>query len=239
MAQNSKMIFIVGIPRSGTTWLWGLFESHPNVVPLLKSDFGNYLSQDSAGNYLHTETNCFATYSRKIIERIIKEKQEDNPGKFILEKTPLHLLHLDKLSRIYPDASIIYVQRNPIATINSMLKTDFYNFADNLDDAINKYKTYYSYYNVYKKLKNIMTVRYEDLQADTRGTMLDLYSKVGLSTILIDEIIEKNHNRKITLNNFRRGQVDSYKKELSKKEQQLIKDKLFYIMKKWRYYVYN
>ena len=34
----SDPIFIVGVPRSGTTWLWSLFEALPNVKVLRKDN---------------------------------------------------------------------------------------------------------------------------------------------------------------------------------------------------------
>ena len=53
--KRTPLIFIIGAPRSGTTWLWGLLTSHPDVVPLVREDFNPSVSSVINGKRITSE----------------------------------------------------------------------------------------------------------------------------------------------------------------------------------------
>ena len=55
-------IFIVGVPRSGTTWVWGLLTSHNDVLSLEKDDFDSNERSIVNNKRVTSETGAFIRY---------------------------------------------------------------------------------------------------------------------------------------------------------------------------------
>ena len=129
--QEPKLVFIVGCPRSGTSWTWGLLSSLNNVEPLLMSDFptmenAHVSTMKTKEGFTTTETTVF--YSNLTDDEIrhdILIKAKKNPGKSLLEKTPANTLKLERITALFPEAYITHVIRDPRATINSILQSTF------------------------------------------------------------------------------------------------------------------
>jgi hypothetical protein len=118
--MDKKEIFIIGAPRSGTTWLLRLLASHSNVVMAntialhLKEGIGSPHSEEShyfnfrIENELKFDTEeDFINQTRKRYYSILSD------DKFcFLDKTPDHVFHLDKIKKCFPNAYIIHIIRD-------------------------------------------------------------------------------------------------------------------------------
>ena len=137
--EGSDVAFIVGSPRSGTTWLQQLIASHPRVKTgpesyifdryigsQLKSwqreteaakerGFGvgmvHYLSQDEFKAYL-------TDYLLALFGAMTKDL---GPGEVFVEKTPEHALFLPEILTLLPKSKIIHIVRDPREVVASIM----------------------------------------------------------------------------------------------------------------------
>lgn len=223
-----KLLFIVGVPRSGTTWLWGLLTSHSQVISLTTEDFEQNKPSVINGKRITSETGAFVNYTDQNILEVINKKIKDFPEKLIIEKTPGHILYIHKILSLFPSAKILFIKRDPRAVISSMLNTTFYNFAENIDHAIEKFKEYSLSVLPFLKHPQIIITTYEKLHRNTSNELYRIFNSLGIETKNIDSIINENKNKsKVSQKDvFRKGKIDSYKKELVTNEIALIEKKL-------------
>ncbi len=150
-SDSMRPIFIVGMPRSGTTLVRAMLSSHPRITI---SPETHYLSIWMK-RFAHLDVGCpqdFETFWRRLVqteefphldidpdktrERILgygpvthrtvfTGLMEEFAGKMNKprwgEKTPGHYLHIDTLLEWFPEARIVYVLRDPRAVVSSML----------------------------------------------------------------------------------------------------------------------
>lgn len=144
-------LFIVGVPRSGTTLMRSLMQVFdrvylpPDEFQLLPFILSSNLSTERLDTVLRTSN--FADHMRRrnlwpddaCLEEIVKKA--DGPSVFqslVLgiarkdkklnptywgDKTPENLFHLDAIFATWPDARIIHVIRDPRSTVFSMKKS--------------------------------------------------------------------------------------------------------------------
>jgi hypothetical protein len=136
LRDGSQMIFLVGCPRSGTTWLQRLLSSHcairtgqeSNLVldyigPQLQAfhegiegprgglGMGCYFKRDEFLMQLRVYLNL-------LLEPLLSPLE---PGELFLEKTPGHALNLRSISTLLPAARVIHIIRDPRDTVASLL----------------------------------------------------------------------------------------------------------------------
>lgn len=235
--EMKSPVFIVGAPRSGTTWLWGLLTSHPDIIPLVREDFD--ISQPSVidNRRITSETGAFVNYKDKHIIDVIKKKYFDNPEKIIIEKTPSHIFYVDRIFSMFPKSKILYIMRDPRAVISSMLLSNFFHFADSIDDAVKKYRDCVSAITPYLNSSKLHKIRYEDLIIDTENTLSEVFDFIHLPKENIQTIIQENTNvSKVKLDGvFRKGVIDSYKKDLKMQNIRKIEKELGDVLTNYGY----
>jgi tetratricopeptide (TPR) repeat protein len=127
-------VFIVGVPRSGTTLLAELLARHPNICNRGElgwlSTIARQLTQNDAKEPSAFE-QAAATYAAQL-------RQDDSDAHWFVDKQPLNLLHVDLIMTLWPNARIIHCQRSPRDTALSLWSQSFhdsthdyaYDFAD-------------------------------------------------------------------------------------------------------------
>jgi hypothetical protein len=138
-------VFIVGPARSGTSWLQTMLAEHPEIasppetelfssyiVPMERTwerdrrrvrralhDRDRQLAYGLATALTDAEFNAMARdLYATVRDRVISAK----PGATrLLEKTPDHVLFLDTIMRVVPDARFVFLVRNPRDTVRSLL----------------------------------------------------------------------------------------------------------------------
>lgn len=138
-------IFIVGLPRSGTTLLRSLVTAHPRIAIAPETHFLNRFCTGSTSSSFedfwrrYSETERFtdlgldaSAMRQRIIEsgdcshrnifrtllmEFAREKGKDRWG----EKTPSHYVHLEELLQWFGQARVLWVVRDPRAVCNSLL----------------------------------------------------------------------------------------------------------------------
>ena len=126
---NLQPVFLVGTPKSGTSFLYSLFDSHPNVVSLLET----FAYSDSKRRLLdrYQEMRPFSSnkrntdsredessFPRWLLSRIIQAKVDDGPAPLeqkthLVEKSPNHYDHASEVFADFPNAKVIHLLRDP------------------------------------------------------------------------------------------------------------------------------
>lgn len=116
-----KPIFILGAPRSGTTWLGRVLELHPDISYWEEINniwmWGNSRRPDDV--LTATDVN---PRIRSYIEQKFTQRLRKYGGERICDKTPRNCLRIPFIYEIFPDAKVIMLIRDPRAVINSTSK---------------------------------------------------------------------------------------------------------------------
>lgn len=143
-----RYLFVVGCPRSGTTWVAWLLAQHPaTVVSLhtgffqalarhldwfdLPKDFGNRIvatpgGEAAGGERVVTLADVLAPEELHAACRPLAEclfgavARVDPAASWVVEKTPENLLHADLIRAVLPEARFLHVVRDPRAVFSSM-----------------------------------------------------------------------------------------------------------------------
>lgn len=134
MKNDFKIIWLNGMPRSGTSWLGQIFDSHPNtryrLSPLFSYTFKNYVGENSKKEkweeffekvYNITGDQFLEQLERKKIGQYPVFNKKSIKSKFlVLKHTRYHNL-TESLLHNNPDVKVIHIVRNPCAAINSWI----------------------------------------------------------------------------------------------------------------------
>jgi hypothetical protein len=130
-----KIIWLAGMPRSGTNWLSQIFDSHENVnfklSPLFSYAFKNAVDENSSKKEwlkffddVYHSNDAFLIQTQKRAEGIfptfnVKNAKQDY---LVIKETRNHHL-ISILLKSFPDIKVIYLVRNPCGAINSWLSS--------------------------------------------------------------------------------------------------------------------
>lgn len=155
---NSKLVFLVGCPRSGTTWLMWLLAQHPSAVVCYHAAFFHALkplrdwwqNEIKYGKSVYTKNNEtqngdllskialssllkqdeFYKYSRALATTVFNKMAEcGTDTQVIVEKTPENLKFYDLILKIFPEAYFLHIIRDPRSVFVSNCKA-VYSWAD-------------------------------------------------------------------------------------------------------------
>ena len=129
--RGANIIVIGGAPRSGTTLLQNILDSHPDItggpeflhlpdIAALRKKLHTSISKEWIDIFCsHEDVN---NHIGKLIEECLLPLLNKHGGKFLSEKTPENILVFSELMELLPDAHFIQVIRDPRAIIASMLE---------------------------------------------------------------------------------------------------------------------
>jgi hypothetical protein len=129
--RAKRLVFVGGAPRSGTTLVQNMLDSHPNIfggpellhipdVVDLRTKFKNSIEREWIDSYLSKEVLDERIAS--FIENILLPVADKHGAEFISEKTPQNVLAFSDLLELFPAAHFIQVIRDPRAIVCSMLQ---------------------------------------------------------------------------------------------------------------------
>ena len=171
---DKKIIFICGMPRSGTTLLEQIISSHREV---LATGENNPLSFFIKNNYL----NKFKLDGKKLYKDIFSKENKLqkyyldilNQNKFFsniyTDKSIQNFLWIGFIKIFFPNSKIILTERNPqdisLSIFKINFKNGFMNFAYSQNEIVEFYNNYFDLINFWKNLfkDEIYNVSYEKL----------------------------------------------------------------------------
>ena len=175
-------IFILGMPRSGTTLLEQVLSSHSKIHGAGEL---NYLPKIIDNASLDNIKN-FDSFIKTLRSEYYSKVKQLSDKKFIIDKLPMNFRWIGFIVKAFPEAKIIHIQRNPMAVCWSNYKI---NFPDSgMDYSLSQKDTaeYYILYNDLmkfwsKKIKEkIININYENFVNDFVNQTNILVEKLGI-----------------------------------------------------------
>ena len=188
-------IFIVGLPRAGSTLIEQILASHSQVegtmelpdILMMAAGFAGIKRPGEAPRYpavladLGSE-ECLAL-GRRFIEQTRIQRKTAKP--FFIDKMPNNFLHIGLILLILPNAKIIDARRHPMACCFSGFKQEFaqgQNYTYGLADIGRYYRDYVDLMAHFDRVMpgRIHRVFYESMIADTEGEVRRLLDYCNL-----------------------------------------------------------
>jgi Flp pilus assembly protein TadD len=186
---STRPIFILGLPRSGTTLVDRILSSHSQVESLGEiSDFANALMRaaPAAKNKFElirqAASSDWAALGKSYCETTAAVAQG---APRTIDKTPINFLYLGLIARALPNATIIHVRRGAMDVCYAMYKTLFrmaYPFSYEQSDLARYYLAYRALMAHWRRVLpgRSIEIGYEDLVADQEAVTRRLLAACGL-----------------------------------------------------------
>jgi hypothetical protein len=283
-------MFVLGLPRTGTTVLYGMLASNPAMrspaswevarpfppptgvpdaarIAAMDKDFAGFLKVAPGLDAIHPlgsmlpqeclalQAPQFASYefpttfpvpsywawlreqdmrpAYEFERSFLQHLQSEHAGERWILKTPGHLMWLDTLLQVFPDALLVHTHRNPTAVLASVSSL-MHGFRGAMSDAVDKHAVGREQLEAWTwGLRRTMEVRdrlgpdrvvdvqYDDTVRDPVGTVRRVYEHFGLErtpavddgvrTYLADNPRDKHGTHRYTLEEFGldRAEVDA------------------------------
>ena len=190
LTVDQDPIFILGMPRSGSTLVDQIISSHskvdgtqelPNIIKIASELNSN--NQNTYPEILKEldESKLSEMGNNYLSETIWARKN----APFFIDKMPNNFIHIGLIKTILPNAKIIDTRRDPMDTCFSCYKQFFARgqlFTYSLEDLGNYYTDYIKamnhWHNVYGK--DIFTVHYDNVINKTEETIRELIDYCNL-----------------------------------------------------------
>ena len=189
-------IFIVGLPRSGSTLIEQILASHSQVegtqelpdIEVLADRLAGHPQRPSEGAYPDVlaalSAGELAALGEEYLQRAAAYRKTRAP--FFIDKTPNNFAHIGLIQLILPNAKIIDARRHPVGCCFSAFKQHFaigQAFTYSLSDLARYYRDYVELMAHFDAVLpgRLHRVIYEDLVADPEAEVRRLLAYCGLA----------------------------------------------------------
>ena len=188
-------IFIVGLPRAGSTLLEQILSSHSQVegtmelpdIPAIAKSLAQIADRSEAAKYPEALAHLGARECRALGERYLAatriQRKTDAP--FFIDKMPNNFAHIGLIHLVLPNARIIDARRHPLGCCFSAFKQHFargQNFTYSQEDIGRYYRDYVELMAHFDAVLpgRIHRVIYESMIEDTEAEVRRLLAYCGL-----------------------------------------------------------
>jgi tetratricopeptide (TPR) repeat protein len=189
--QTARPMFVVGMPRSGTTLVQQILSSHPQISsggelrdldhilnrsPVARALGGVYPQSLAALN--RESAHALSQLYLQRLDRI------DGSALRVIDKMPQNYLHLGAIAVLFPQARIIHCRRDPLDTCLSCYFQNFkwLNYATRLEDLGAHYQEYerlMEHWDAVVPLQ-VYTIRYEELVTRPEALIREMVAFCGV-----------------------------------------------------------
>jgi tetratricopeptide (TPR) repeat protein len=193
MAELSP-VFLLGFPRSGTTLMEQILDSHPALQALEEKATVSAMVRAFEAMVQEGDDNALANLTEAQIGQLrtvyfdeVNRQIVRKPGTRLVDKMPLNTVNVHLIWRVFPDARFILAIRHPCDVCLSCFMQNFM-----INDAMASFFTLESTAEVYGQVMQTWQlaaaslplvyhrVRYEDLVADFEGETRALLDFLGV-----------------------------------------------------------
>jgi tetratricopeptide (TPR) repeat protein len=193
-SSDSRLpLFIVGMPRSGTTLLAAMLSNHPAIgtageLPTIH-EFTLTLPEvtGSSAAYPRAVTMITPAVADSLVTAYESRLKRDNGSAFthIIDKHPLNFRHLGLIAMLFPNCHIIHCTRHPLDTALSNYFQRFSVAYDYSFDLRNIGRFYAEYARLMAHWRSVLPaqmieIRYEDMIAQTEQVARRALDFLGL-----------------------------------------------------------
>jgi Flp pilus assembly protein TadD len=189
----SGHVFLIGFPRSGTTLLENVLASHPDVATLEERDMLNegamkfLVDEAGRGALADLDDAAIADWRGRYWARA-REYGADVAGKVFVDKYPLTTIKLPLVAKLFPQAKVLFAQRDPRDVILSCFRRNFgmnssmFEFLD-LGRAARFYDATMKLAGIYRERLELdwHDLRHESLIADFEGEAHKICAFIGIA----------------------------------------------------------
>jgi len=187
-------VFIVGLPRSGSTLLEQIIASHSMVegtkeliyIPAMVRRLGGKISKGGVSRYPEIleelSTDEFLALGKEYLDR---SREQRTTTAYFIDKMPNNFMHIGLIHLILPNATIIDARRQPMAACFSGFTQLFARgqaFTYGLKNIGRYYRTYVDLMDHWDQLLpgKVLRVHYEDVVSDIETQVHRILDHCGL-----------------------------------------------------------
>lgn len=204
--RGEEVIFLISLPRSGSTLLQRILAGHPDVHSMSEpwimlhpmyalrhtgwtADFDEHIAAGAVKDFVSALGDGDSAYYEavRMMGTVLYRKALSGTGKtFFLDKTPRYYEIIGELKQAFPRAKFVFLLRNPLAVFSSVVNSWF-----KADPSSVKNTPYYDRdllqgpsliaEGIELLGDGAAVVRYEDLVADPEQTVRRLCEDLGLA----------------------------------------------------------
>lgn len=178
-------IFIVGMPRSGTTLIEQIVASHPLVFGAGELKHIGRIAANLKSQTGEPYPRCVSRLDRETVCQIARQHIEclhelGGDAVRVVDKMPLNYNHLGLIASLFPQARVIHSRRDPLDTCVSCLRQ--YAIPSSLEEIAVCYRQYEKLMDHWRQVLplSMLEVQYEDLVTDSESVMRRLIEFCGL-----------------------------------------------------------
>ena len=183
---RTKNIFIVGMPRSGTSLVEQILDSHSECHGAGEltfiSDIANNSHEFVSNDLVYPDiVPLLDEVNIKELSRLYSSRLNvlDSDSSVVIDKMPANFLYLGLIEILFPEAKILHCTRNPMDNCLSCFFTNFGErlaYTNNLEILGEYYKSYANLMDFWKSHLDIsiLDVNYEDLVANQEAVSREI-----------------------------------------------------------------
>ncbi len=189
-------IFIVGLPRSGSTLVEQILASHPEVEGTQELPFLGRIAADVMG----ADPDCGLPLQPEALARLTPAQRRQLGARylaeagahrhlgrpFFIDKMPNNFWHIGLIAQILPNATVIDMRRDPMAcgfaNLKQLFGSNHHEFAYGAEDLGRHYRGYIALMRHWDRVLpgRVLRLHYEDLVEDLEGEVRRLLAHCGL-----------------------------------------------------------
>ncbi|TQV74733.1 tetratricopeptide repeat protein [Aliikangiella marina] len=184
-------LFIVGMPRAGTTLIEQILTCYPEIetageTDYIASEVVDYLVEHTQTSYPELMSICDPELLSKAGEGYLSKLASGHANaRYVIDKMPANFQSLGLIKLIFPNATILHVTREPRAIAFSIFRNYF---AEN-EPYFCDLEEFALYYHQYQKLIqhwlqmgiSMFEIEYENLVRNPKESLEPVISSLGLS----------------------------------------------------------
>ena len=183
LSKSLMPIFIVGMPRSGTTLVEQIISSHSKVTGAGELNFAEQFGAVIATGITEANNESLLDFRHKYLTKL---KSASSENLIVTDKMPQNFRYIGLLAAAFPEAKIIHVKRDPAAVCWANYKQYFrskgigYCYA--IDDILDYHKLYENLMEFWGNSlsKRIYNLDYEKLTVNQKSETHQLIDYLGL-----------------------------------------------------------
>lgn len=191
-SEDPHPLFVVGLPRTGTTLVERILSSHSSVTSVGETEFIQMVLRRESG------IESVENMNPHVIDNIAKKdigyvrtgymdqiRYRLGSESVFIDKLPFNVLYLGFIAKAWPDKPVVLMKRNPMDACFSMYKQVFtwaYKFSYSLETLADYYIAYDRLCRHWRSLlgDRLVEVQYEELVADQESETRRILERLQL-----------------------------------------------------------